>query len=76
MKVLVSITLSKEIDIDVNNNETIKQAVKKQICLPSDAGVILNNVTNYKGTPQRMINKAIKDLSDWVVDEFTVLEND
>ena len=76
MKVLVSITLSKEIEIEVPENKIAKQVIEEQVCLPSDAGVILNNITNYKGTPQHMINKAIKDLSDWVIDEFTVLEND
>lgn len=74
-KVIVSITLSKEVEIETTE-EDIYKAVQQQVCLPNEAGTILNNVTQFKGTPLRIKNKAIKDLSNWVVDDFTVLEND
>lgn len=74
-KVIVSITLSKEVEIEIDE-EDIHKAVERQVCLPNEAGTILSNLIQFKGTPLRIKNKAIKDLSDWVVDDFTVLEND
>ena len=73
-KVLVSITLSKEIEIEPVDND-ISATVQRYVCLPNDAGTILKSLTQFR-VPLHIKNKAIEDLSDWIVDDFTVLEND
>lgn len=73
IEVTVSITLSKTVQITVPDIKNIseyelKDAVKSQIYLPGEINTILS-------LPDVSIpNNVIKDLDNWVVDDFEVIQ--
>lgn len=73
IEVTVSITLSKVVkinvpDIKIISDYELKDAVKSQIYLPGEINTILN-------LPNISIpNHIVKDLDNWVVDDFEVIQ--
>lgn len=69
VSVTVSITMSKDFTIEVPDDialdeETLKYYVEQQIYLPQEAGLHIDS------------KLIANDLSDWYVDDFTVIHND
>lgn len=64
-EVTVSITLSKTFAIKVEDTESLKLAVKKQIILPYNA--------HYYIQDKPVTKQALRDLKDWHVDDFAVV---
>lgn len=56
-------------DVDYSNCD-LKKAVLEQITLPQSAGIILSNDDLFNED----YDKNVKDLSDWNVDDFEVIE--
>lgn len=93
IKVTVSITLSKDVDIEVSDYTTednvdedgnhftsydfsecdLKQAVEDQITLPNEVYNKLHHAVFL--TEDYQARDSMKDLKDWCVDDFEVIEN-
>lgn len=65
-EVTVSITLSKTFTIEVKDNESLQWAVENQIILPNNA--------HYYIQDKPVTKQALKDLKDWIVDDFVVIK--
>lgn len=74
VEVTISLTISKTTKITVPdiknlNSSILKEAVKEQIVLPHEIEVI-KAISNESALDKRVI----EDLSNWVVDDFEVVE--
>lgn len=52
------------------SNCSLREEVQKQIYLPSEAGYIVNNCKNEGVLPTK---EMVDDLSNWNIDDFTVI---
>lgn len=60
-----------EIECD---EETLKQAIKEQINLPQDGGNLIDSAIRHD-LPNKSKDKVTKDLKDWCVDDFEVIQD-
>lgn len=76
IEVTVSVTLSKTIEVEVDDTENwqdytdLSEVATRQHYLPQDIGNILKRVSKGKAVTKQQIN----DLKDWNVDDFEVIE--
>lgn len=64
-KVTVSISITMSKDFTINPEDNLKDAVRHQVVLPSEAHSIIGMLK--EGT------QAESDLKDWVIDDFVVI---
>lgn len=85
VKVIVSVTLSKEFTVTVNSDDiseySLKNAVEEQIVLPQNMASYTQEMFNHDlnlkvaGMP-RYLKEAIADCSNWDINDFEVIENE
>lgn len=77
--VTVSVTISKTFDIDVIDDEDIRDAFKRQVVIPTELPQVVNNYIDAQTLDTKIVRfgllkDAIKDCKDWHIDELEVIE--
>lgn len=77
--VTVSMSISKTFDIDVVNNEDIRDAFKRQITIPTDLPKVVKEYLDAQSLDVKIarfgvLRDAMKDCKDWFIDELEVIE--